>query len=174
MATLPTSRAAIVRYGRWRNQFIVAPVAVLLSVFFWRCGEHTTGFWVCMVFLSALAVFSVIPSETVLDPERRYLERQWSLFGVLPVFRRRLSLGQFRQVCWRRYVTGESGDWRTWMVGLERNSARPLYISYFNVTHDDVCPEAQKFAVKLSELTGLPLSEEIRKRQDPSANEGSS
>ena len=153
---------AVVRYGRWRNQFIIAPVALTLAVFFWYRGEHSLGFWIAIVFLGALTVFSVLPSDTIFDPDRRDIERRWSLFGVLPIFRRHLALGLFRRICWRHLPGVQPGDWHTWMVGFERISGRPMYVSYFNVTHDGVCREAQQFAVELSKLTGLPLSDEIR------------
>jgi hypothetical protein len=163
MSSTSANNAAIVRYGRWRNQFIIAPVALTLAVFFWyKAEEHSLGFWIAILFLGALTIFSVLPSDTIFDPTRREIERRWSLFGVLPIFRRRLSLDQFCRVCWRHLPGLEPGDWHTWMVGLERNSGRPVYVSYFNVTHDGACREAQQFAVELSKLTGLPLSDEIR------------
>jgi hypothetical protein len=159
-----------VRYGRWRNQFIIAPVAVGLAVFFWwlesraeqRLGGYGLGFWVAIVLLGTLAVFSVLPIETQFDPDRRDIERRWRFFGVVTVFRRRLSLGQFRRICWRHIPAVERGDWHTWMVGLERLSGRPVYVSYFNVTHEGVCREAKEFALELSRRTGLPLSDEIQ------------
>jgi hypothetical protein len=48
------------------------------------------------------------------------------------------------------------------MVGLERLSGRPIYVSYFNTPQEGCCREAQQFAVELSRLTGLPLSDEIQ------------
>jgi hypothetical protein len=163
MSQSSTNNAAIVRYGRWRNQFMIAPVAVTLAAFFWYNDvERSLGFWIAMVFFGALTVFSVLPSDTIFDPDRRDIERRWSLFGIVPVFRRRLSLGQFRQICWRCVAGVQPHDWHTWMVGFERVSGRPVYVSYFSVTHDGVCGEARLFAIELSKLTGLPLSDEIR------------
>ena len=153
---------SVVRYGRWRNQFIIAPVALGLAIFFWVKGEHSLGFWVAIAFLGSLTVFSVLPIETQFDPDRRDIERRWRLFGVVTVFRRRLSLGQFRRICWRHIPGVERGDWHTWMVGLERLSGRPVYVSYFNATHEGVCREAKEFALELSRRTGLPLSDEIQ------------
>jgi hypothetical protein len=71
-------------------------------------------------------------------------------------------LGQFHRICWHHIAGVEPGDWHTWMVGLERTTGPPAYVSYFNVTHDGLCKEAQQFAVELSKLTHLPLSDEIK------------
>ena len=164
-----TMKQTVVRYGQWQNQFIAAPVALGLAVFFWYMdeGERGLGFWVGMFFLGSLAVFGVLPSETQFDSTSRVIERRWKLFGVFTVFRRHLPLGQFRRVCWRWAGGVQPGDWYTWMVGLERVSGRPVYVSTFNVTHDGVCREAQQFAVELSKLTGLPLSDEIQAGSTP-------
>jgi len=160
-----TSSCKVLRHGRWRSQFIVAPVAVALAMFFWHVTEvedRSLGFWVAIVFFGALTVFSLLPSDTIFDRDRRDIERRWSLFGVIPIFRRRLFLGEFRRVCWRHLPGIEPGDWHTWMVGLERNSGRPVYLNYFYVTRDGTCHEAQQFAMELSKLTGLPLNDDIR------------
>ena len=117
-----------------------------------------------MVFLGLMAIFSVVPSETRFDCGHRVIKRGWNLFGVLTVFRRRLSVANFRQICWRRIEGSEAGDWPTWMVGLERISGRPVYVNCFNAKDDHVCDEARQFAIELSKLTGLPLSHEIDAR----------
>ncbi len=139
-------------------------VALAVAALLCFKGEPSLGRWIGVALLSVLAVLCLLPSETRFDSAKRAVERRWKLLGVLTVFRRRLPLAQFRQICWQSVGSwDESGtsNMHVWKVGLERVSGRRVFISYFNAPAGQVCAEAKEFALELSKLTGLPLSLEI-------------
>ncbi len=167
MRTIPVparSKPTVVHYGRWRTRLLSGAGALAFAVLLWLGGEPGPGRWVAIVFLSMVGVLCLLPSETRLNSAHRVIERRWKLLGCLTVFRRRLPLAQFRQVCWKA-----AGSWDgtarsnlyAWKVGLERASGGRVYVTYFNAPATPVCEEARQFAIELSKLTGLPLSPEI-------------
>ena len=113
-----------------------------------------------MALLGMVAARALLFSDTHVDSDHPVVERRWRLLGVLTIFHRIESLGQFHQVCWLHSARGELGDWVIW-VGLERISGSPLYVNYFTVTHARVLDEARRYAIELSKLTHLPLNAEI-------------
>jgi len=157
-------KPTVVHYGRWRNRFIFASVALGLAVFLWFKGEPGFGRWIGIVLLGVVAALCLVPSETRFDSASRVIERRWKFLVVLTVFRRRLPFARFRRVCWQSVGSWDQSsacNLYAWKVGLERISGRRVYVSYFNAPAGRVCEEAKQFAIELSKLTGLPLSHEI-------------
>jgi hypothetical protein len=114
--------------------------------------------------LGIVGVLCLLPSETCFDIVDGVLDRRWKLLGVLTVFRHRLPLSQFQQVCWQSVGSWDQSSFHNsyaWKVGLESISGRRVFVSYFNAPAGRVCEEAKQFALELSKLTGLPLSHEI-------------
>ena len=114
-----------------------------------------------MAFFGLLFLIGLLPGDAQFDSANRVVERRWKLIGFLTIFRRRLPLSHFCRICWHQSGGVQKGDWITWRVGLERISGRAVYLNYFHVLGDGVCWEAVRFAIELSKLTGLPLSDDI-------------
>jgi hypothetical protein len=153
-----------VHYGRWRTRLLSGTVVLGFTVLLWFGGEPGLGRWAGMVLLGAVGGFCLLPSETHFDSANRVIERRWRFLGLLTVFRRRLALAQFRQVCWKAVGSWDEAarsNLYAWKVGLESASGRRVYLNYFNAPATPVCEEARQFAIELSKLTGLPLSHEI-------------
>ena len=158
-----------VPFGKSWPRFIVAPVALGLAIYFWqsvKATDHSAGFWVSIGFLVLLALCCLIHGETLFDTTGRTLERRWRLFGIVPVWYRRLQTSEFRSVCCQREGGLKPGDSETWLVGLERPTGRRLFVQYFSVIRGQDCPDARKYAEELATLTGLPLSCEIEAASD--------
>jgi hypothetical protein len=155
----------VVHYGRWRIRFLFAGVALAFMFSLWLKGEPGIGRWVGIVLLEVMGVLCLLPSETCVDLAKRVLERRWKFLGLLTVYRRRLPLAQFQQICWQSVGSWDESSPNNscaWKVGLESFSGRRLFVSYFNAPAGRVCEEAKQFAIELSRLTGLPLSHDIR------------
>ncbi len=116
-------KPTVVHYGRWRNRFLCAGVALAFAVLLWFKGEPGFPRWIGIVLLGVVGGLCLLPSETRFDPAKRVIERRWKLLGVLTVFRRWLPLAQFRQVCWRAvgsWDENSSHNSYAWKVGLAR------------------------------------------------------
>ena len=83
------------------------------------------------------------------------------LLGLLTIRRRQWPLAEFRQICWQSVGSWEEGAGCAWKVGLERSSGQRLFLSFFDARPNCRSAEAKQFALELSKLTGLPLSDEI-------------
>lgn len=111
-----------------------------------------------------MALFGMLIGETRIDRARRIVERHWKLFGRFSLWHRTFSLETFCFIGWQCWRSGEGHtEPNTWRVGLERCEGKELFVvQWFHVARGSQCTEPKEFARELSELTGLPLRDEIK------------
>jgi len=136
-------------------------VALTLAVFLGFYGDTAFGRCVGPALLGPLGLACLVASETRFDSTKLLVEHRWMLLGILTIRRRQWPLVEFRQICWQSVGSFEEGDGCTWKVGLERASGRRVFVNYFDTGRSRERDAAKRFAVELSKLTGLPLSNEI-------------
>ena len=161
MRDLSASQPKVIHYGRWRVRFTFGVVATALAVFLWFKGDDAFARCFGLASLGPIGLFCFIMSETRFDSTRRVVEHRRTFLGILTLRRRQWPLAEFRQIGWRSVGSLEEGAGRTWKVALERSSGQRLVVNYFDVSRNCTNEDARQFAVELSKLTGLPLSDEI-------------
>lgn len=138
-------------------QLLGAAFVFGLSYFFWQ--EGISGFpaviWISFAAFVILSCVTFGDTQFYDAPPRLF--RQWRFLGCISIWRREYPLGTFVGVQ-RRHRPG--ADDSMWMVGLVESSGRFRPVQWFySGSVDGPSPEANVYALHLSEITGLPLVE---------------
>ena len=144
---------------RWRYSF--AATAVLLAGFVWMTTHNEPDVVPCVLasFFTLIAVALLIEKDTRVDSDTRTIIREGRLFGRFRVWLWRHHLSEFTGVATIRHIDPDGTD--TLFVGLRRRSGRHLAIRYFYAGKGRASVEAELIARSLSEITGLPLHEDL-------------
>jgi hypothetical protein len=148
----------VIGYGSRRLQWVIVAGCLGLAVCFVLI-HFRIGALIPLVFA---LLCSIVP-ETRVGAGGKVIERQWRLLGVLPLWRTKLSVSEFRSV-FLDWYEGPEPDWRVWKVGLQRSSGSKVIVSYFNVGPGCACPTATSIAKRLADAAGLPLNHEDTSR----------
>ena len=147
------------RYGAGIGAQLIGVTAALgFSYFFWRGGISGLSAVIWFSFAALVILFCLTFGDTQFQTAPPRVFRQWRFLGFIPLWRRDYSLDTFTGVQ-RRHRRGPQPVDGIWMVGLVKRSGRFLAVQWFYTGSDGPCPEANRYALELAELTGLPLVE---------------
>jgi hypothetical protein len=140
----------------WKVRYALLLIPVIIGLVFLWVGPREKMARLVGWGFTLMPALGMIESVATVDTERRTLERRWRWFGWVPLWSKMEGLESFEAVSRRRCSDrGRGTDW----VVLVRKSQRFVWISYFRVSDHSPCPKAKAEAERLSEVTGLPLSE---------------
>jgi hypothetical protein len=131
-----------------------------LSWLVWRKGENSLGAWVAQLLAVCGLYVAAVSGETVIDPQRQQVRREWKLFGVVPLHARTYLPGDFREVRWRRRWIESEADSQHY-VELVLRSGRALILKTFvSLERDRSCGDANALALEISDCLHLPFTRE--------------
>jgi hypothetical protein len=153
-----STSSVTLRYGRVGNQLLGLAAALGLSYFFWRVGISgwPAGIW--FSFAALVIVFCLSFGSTEIQTAPLRVFRQWRFLGLIPVWRRHYAQDSFTGIQ-PRLKRGPLQEDSMWFVGLLERSGKFLALQWFYTGSNAPCAEANTFAVRLSQITGLPLVE---------------
>jgi hypothetical protein len=128
------------------------------SYFFWRGGISGWPAVVWFSFAALVILLCLSFGSTEFQPAPARVFRQWRFLGFIPVWRREYSLDTFTGIQPRLQRGPQESD-SMWFVGLVQQSGKFLAIQWFYTGSNALCAEASGYALRLSEVTGLPLVE---------------
>jgi hypothetical protein len=155
--TLPAVR---VRYGAGIGPQLIGFVVVIgLSYCFWQEGICGWPAIIWFSFAALVALLCLTLGETQFQSDPPQVFRQWKFLGFIPLWRREYSMNAFIGIQ-QRHVQHHEDTPNIWTVGLIGPSGKFLAVQWFSSGKiGDSNPEANEFALRLSEMTRLPLVE---------------
>lgn len=153
---MSTSPLFCARYGAGPGvQLFGAAFALILSYLFWELGISGFPAVIWFSFAAFVTLFCLTFGDTRFYDAPPRVFRQWRFLGFIPIRRREYPLDAFVGVRCRHHPGAEDG---MSMVGLVEPSGRFLAVQWFcSGSIDRPSPEAHRYALHLSEITGLPL-----------------
>jgi hypothetical protein len=146
------------RYGRAVNQLLGVAAALGFSYLFWRGGISGWPAVVWFLFAALVILLCLSFGSTHFQPAPPRVFREWRFLGFIPIWQRDYPLVTFSGVQPRLQRGPQPSD-SYWFVGLVERSGRFLAVQWFYTGSEAPCEEANRYASRLSEITGLPLAE---------------
>ncbi len=141
----------------WRAFLIVSAFCAGLGMFFWKlAGSHG---WPAYALLSSFVLLASVFGETEIDVAHRVAVQRWRLWNLLPLWWKRQSLSEFSFI---NVICREDPEQnRLWLVRLSTPTGQHLTVRWFGYA-SELPAEAFHLQIRLAELTGLPIRNELR------------
>jgi len=128
--------------------------------------EEKDPWWPWILFLSVFVVLFpallLVWREVTVDVEAQVTREAWRLLGVLTVWKRQRSLGEFAAVRSQRVEVVAKGDRRVYCdvyLVAAVGAAKRLDVERFEMGEEGGSPEGVAVGLDLARLTGLPFED---------------
>ena len=148
----------VIPYGKAARQYLLGlPILFGFAWIVWLAGK--TDAWPIYIVLLVLALVLSTEIETEINSQERTVLRRWNFLRFIPLRRKQQSMAEFTSIG-NRYREMD-GDHRTWFVHLMTRTGKRVEIKWFGDSHEFPA-EAFNLQTQLSELTGLPIINDVR------------